>query len=114
MLVQGVGRRFRRDFERLHGHAGLDLLQTGHDHAIARGQSVLDQPLIADGARHLDLAHLDLGVVVDHQRRGTAFWVARDGALRRQQTLWHRAFTDDGTHIHAGHQHVVRVGHDGA
>src|SRR6185312_12755727 len=75
---------------------GLHRLQARDDQPIPGGQTLVHQPAIAHGARHVDLALFYLAVGVDHERRGVAARVVLNALLRGEHAMRQHALIDDG------------------
>jgi hypothetical protein len=72
----------------------LGSLQTVHDEAVAICNPVIDKPVVADIAIHIDHAFLDLAVRIDEFCDGLAASIARDGPLRQEEAVFPETFLD--------------------
>ena len=101
-------------FLRDDGGARRDLLQAADNDAVAGGEALSDEPLVADGAVGLDVAELDLIARADEENAGLPPRIAHDALLRHEDALVSDAFLDMGGDEHAGKEKGLGIGKDGA
>ena len=91
----------RAPFDRAHGRAGLDLLPTLDNQALADRDAAAHQPSIANRACRAQRPLLDFVLAIDDQRHGLTPCVVCDTLLRNEQPVVVDGLRDECAHVHA-------------
>ena len=99
----------RAPFDRAHGRAGLDLLPTLDNQALADRDAAAHQPSIANRACRAQRPLLDFVLAIDDQRHGLTPCVVCDTLLRNEQPVVVDGLRDECAHVHARQQESIRI-----